>query len=61
MGRPFNYGASIGGEAGVRRAYEILQGEVLRGLGQLGLNRVSEVSADLLTRTAGIRCSGMPV
>jgi len=61
VGRPFNYAASIGGEAGVRRAYEILQGEVLRGVGQLGLNRISEAGPDYLMRTSGIRCPGMPV
>jgi L-lactate dehydrogenase (cytochrome) len=61
VGRPFNYAASIGGEAGVRRAYEILQGEVLRGVGQLGLNRISQAGPDYLMRTSGIRCPGMPV
>jgi L-lactate dehydrogenase (cytochrome) len=61
VGRPFNYAASIGGEAGVRRAYEILQGEVLRGVGQLGLNRISQAGPDYLVRTSGIRCPGMPV
>jgi L-lactate dehydrogenase (cytochrome) len=35
VGRPFNYAASIGGEAGVKRAYEILSGGVLRGLGEV--------------------------
>ena len=61
VGRPFNYAASIGGQAGVKRAYEILQGEVLRGLGQLGLNRLEEMSPDYLMRISGIRNSGMPV
>jgi L-lactate dehydrogenase (cytochrome) len=50
VGRPFNYAAAIGGEAGVKRAYEILQGEVMRGLGQLGLNRLPELSEDCLLR-----------
>jgi L-lactate dehydrogenase (cytochrome) len=61
VGRPFNYAASIAGEAGVKRAYEILQGEVLRGLGQVGLTRVSQMSPDYLMRIAGIRSPGMPV
>ena len=39
----------------------ILQGEVLRGVGQLGLNRISQASPDYLVRTSGIRCPGMPV
>jgi L-lactate dehydrogenase (cytochrome) len=53
VGRPFNYAASIGGEAGVKRGYEILQGEVLRGMGQLGLNRLSEMNTDYLASIAG--------
>ena len=50
VGRPFNYAASVGGEAGVKRAYEILQGEILRGLGQVGLNRLSEMGPQYLMR-----------
>jgi L-lactate dehydrogenase (cytochrome) len=61
VGRPFNYAASIAGEAGVRHAHTILQGEVLRGMGQLGLTRLSQVSPDYLMRIAGIRAPGMPV
>ena len=61
VGRPFNYAASIGGEAGVKRAYGILQGEVLRGLGQVGLTQLPEMSPDYLMRIAGIRSPGMPV
>jgi L-lactate dehydrogenase (cytochrome) len=53
VGRPFNYAASIGGEAGVKRGYEILQGEVLRGMGQLGLNRLSEITTDYLFPPSG--------
>ena len=61
VGRPFNYAASIGGEAGVKRAYELLQGEVHRGLGQVGLNSLSELGAQYLMRTGGIRSPGMPL
>jgi L-lactate dehydrogenase (cytochrome) len=61
VGRPFNYAASIGGEAGVKRAYELLQGEVLRGMGQLGANRIGEIGSEHLMRIAGVRSSGMPV
>ena len=61
VGRPFNYAAAIGGEAGVKRACELLQGEVLRGMGQLGLNRLGEMSPDYLMRLAGIRSARMPV
>ena len=61
VGRPFNYAASIGGEAGVKRAYEILQGEALRGLGQLGATRLSQLGPQYLMRTSGIRSPGMPL
>jgi L-lactate dehydrogenase (cytochrome) len=61
VGRPVNYAASIAGEAGVKHAYAILQGEVLRGLGQLGLTRLADVGPDYLMRIAGIRSPGMPV
>ena len=61
VGRPFNYAASIAGEEGVRHAYEILQGEVQRGMGQLGVNRVPEVGAGHLMRIGGVRAPGMPV
>jgi L-lactate dehydrogenase (cytochrome) len=61
VGRPFNYAASIGGEAGVRRAYAILQGEILRGLGQVGLERVAQMKPAYLMRIAGTKSEGMPV
>ncbi len=55
VGRPFNYAASIAGAAGVKRAYEILHGEVLRGMGQMGITRARQASPDYLMRIAGIR------
>ena len=61
VGRPFNYAASIAGAEGVKHAYGILQGEVLRGMGQLGLTRLSQASPDHLMRIAGVRAPGMPV
>jgi len=61
VGRPFNYAASIGGEAGVKRAYDILQGEVLRGLGQVGLTQLADMGPDYLVRIAGIKSPGMPL
>jgi L-lactate dehydrogenase (cytochrome) len=61
VGRPFNYAASIAGEAGVKRAYEILQGEVNRGMGQLGVTRLPQIGPEFLMRIAGIRSPGMPV
>jgi L-lactate dehydrogenase (cytochrome) len=61
VGRPFNYAASIGGEAGVKRAYDLLQGEVLRGLGQVGVNRLAELEPQYLMRIGGVRSPGMPL
>lgn len=61
VGRPFNYAASVAGEAGVRHAYEILQGEVNRGMGQLGITRLAQAKPEHLLRIAGVRAPGMPV
>jgi L-lactate dehydrogenase (cytochrome) len=61
VGRPFNYAASIGGEAGVAHAIALLQAEVLRDMGMLGLNRVGEMGPDRLVRIRGVRGPAMPV
>jgi L-lactate dehydrogenase (cytochrome) len=61
VGRPFNYAASVAGVEGVKHAHAILQGEVLRGMGQLGLTQLSQASPELLMRIAGVRAPGMPV
>ncbi len=61
VGRPFNYAASIAGVDGVKHAYGILQGEVLRGMGQLGLTKLSQASPAYLLRIAGVRAPGMPL
>jgi L-lactate dehydrogenase (cytochrome) len=44
VGRPFNYAAVVAGEAGVRHAIGILQGEVYRNMSLLGVNSVAEVN-----------------
>jgi len=61
VGRPFNYAASIAGEEGVRHAFGILQGEVNRGMGQLGITRVSQANPAHLLRISGVPAPGMPV
>ncbi|HZZ91826.1 MAG TPA: alpha-hydroxy acid oxidase [Usitatibacter sp.] len=61
VGRPMNYAASIAGEAGVRHAIELLRGEVLRDMGMLGLNRLTEMGVDRLVRIAGVKAPEMPV
>jgi L-lactate dehydrogenase (cytochrome) len=48
IGRPFNYAASVAGEAGVRRAVGLLRDEVSRNMAMLGVNRLSELDAGFL-------------
>ena len=45
IGRPYLYGLAAGGEAGVRRAIEILKSETERTLALTGCNDVNELSA----------------
>ena len=48
VGRPFNYAAAVGGQAGVSHAISLLRAEVDRNMAMLGVNRLSEVGPDLL-------------
>ena len=50
-GRPFLYAAAVGGEAGVRHAIELLSSEIGRDMALLGVNDLSEVRPELLTKT----------
>jgi L-lactate dehydrogenase (cytochrome) len=59
VGRPMNYAASIGGEAGVRHAIELLRLEVWRDMGMLGMNRLTEMGVDRLVRVGGVKAPGM--
>ena len=61
VGRPFNFAASIAGEEGVRHAYEILQGELYRGMAQLGITSLTQLAPGMLMRIGGVRAPGMPV
>ncbi len=47
-GRPFAYGAGAGGPEGCRRAYDILEMELTRALGQLGCPSFAEVGPEVL-------------
>ncbi|HUP31091.1 MAG TPA: alpha-hydroxy acid oxidase [Usitatibacter sp.] len=58
VGRPFNYGAAIAGEAGVAHAISILKGEVKRNMALLGVNRFDELSPANLMRISGVRAPG---
>ena len=50
VGRPFNYAASVAGEAGVAHAIAILQGEVYRNLSLIGVNAIAELGPHLIKR-----------
>ena len=52
-GRPFNFGAAVGAQAGVTRAIDILREEVDRNLALLGVLEVQGLNADLLKKTPG--------
>ena len=48
VGRPFNYAASVGGEAGVRKGIALLRDEVSRNMAMLGVSTVRELTPDCL-------------
>jgi L-lactate dehydrogenase (cytochrome) len=48
VGRPFNYAASVAGEAGVRMGISLLRDEVSRDMAMLGVTATGDVSGDLL-------------
>ena len=48
VGRPFNYAASIGGEAGVDHAIGLLRKELLADIGMLGPLRPADLGPELL-------------
>jgi len=48
VGRPFNYAASVAGEAGVRMAIALLREEGSRNMGMLGITQLSELDASYL-------------
>ncbi len=52
VGRPFNYAASVAGEAGVLHAIDLLRGEIDRNLAMLGADRLAAVGRDLLVPAA---------
>jgi L-lactate dehydrogenase (cytochrome) len=50
VGRPFNYAAAVGAEAGVSRAIDLLEAEIDRDMALLGVNAISEIGPDRLVR-----------
>ena len=49
VGRPLVYGLGAAGEAGARRAFELLRGELATALALAGYPRVSELGPDAVT------------
>jgi L-lactate dehydrogenase (cytochrome) len=50
VGRPFNYAAALGGEAGVRRAIAILAAEISTDMAMLGITSLAELAPGHLRR-----------
>jgi len=50
IGRPFNYAAAVGGEAGVAHAIRLLGVEIDRDLALLGVNSLAGVTPDRMIR-----------
>ena len=48
IGRPFNYAATVGGEAGVSHALDLIKQEVKRDMGLLGVTDVGSIRRDHL-------------
>jgi len=50
MGRPFNYAAAVAGRAGVDHAIHLMQQEISRNIGMMGLTSLAELSPDSLIK-----------
>lgn len=50
IGRPFNYALSVGAQAGVERACQILHSEIHANMALLGINQLSELNAGFLIK-----------
>ncbi|MGQ7249336.1 alpha-hydroxy acid oxidase [Halomonas sp. V046] len=51
LGRPFNYAAAIGGEAGIARAVSLLGDEIERNMALLGVTRIDQLGGECLRST----------
>ena len=51
VGRPFNYAAAVGGEAGVRRALQLLAAEVSTDMAMLGITTLGQLTREHLRST----------
>jgi L-lactate dehydrogenase (cytochrome) len=52
IGRPFNYAATVAGEAGVRKGIALLRDEVSRNMAMLGVTSLADIDASFLVRTS---------
>lgn len=52
LGRPFLYGASVAGQAGVQRVIDILAAEIDRNLGLLGARNMHALNHEFVVRAA---------
>ena len=52
VGRPFSFAASVAGEAGVLRAIELLQMEVSRNMGLLGVTTLEQLDPSFLSKNS---------
>ncbi len=59
IGRPFNYAAAVGGEAGVDHAIGLLARELSRDMAMLGINRLDDVAGQVRLHAFG-RVSAAP-
>jgi L-lactate dehydrogenase (cytochrome) len=56
VGRPFTYAAAVAGRTGVSHAITILKDEVHRGMGQIGITHLGDMTRDrLVARSDGSR------
>lgn len=53
IGRPYLYGLSAGGQAGVARALELLQAEIIRDMKLMGLCKLTEITPECLRNRPG--------
>jgi L-lactate dehydrogenase (cytochrome) len=51
VGRPFLFAATVGGEAGIRRAMKLMNEEISRDMALLGVNGVQELGAGQLVNS----------
>jgi len=54
LGRPFFHAAAVAGDAGVRHAIRLLQGEIDRDMALLGINALAEMRRELLVPARGM-------